>query len=804
MPLINHAIPNLINGVSNQPETLRLSSQAEAQENGMSSVVEGLKKRPPTEFIKKIKSSQIGNAFIHTINRDTNERYILIITDDALEVYDIDGTQKTVVDGTGSGFGTYIDDSTPQSSFECVTIADYTFIINKNKITAKSSSTGASRPYEAIYSVKQGVASTKYEIKINGTSYSYTTTATASTYDATNICSELVSAIGSLSGFTITNLGTHIYFSHASDYTIQAVDGYGSQGSQVLKGKAQNFTDLPNMAVNGMVMEITNDAGNNFDNHFVKFESDSSTDTGVWVETVKPALKNDVDSDTFPHLLIRTADGNFRYTPADGSTYTISGTDYTTPKWSGRVCGDEVSSEDPSFIGSAITDIFFHRNRLGFLSGETIFMSRSGEFFELYPETVTANLDTAPIDISVSHSKVSLLRSAVPFQEELLVFSDQSQFIIAGAQALTPKNVNINVTTEYEASLLCKPASQGRNVYFTFNKGNFSGIREFFVNADTDTNEANDVTSHVPKYIPKNIIKIAIASNQDILACLSSETDEDTNLYIYQWYYGTNEKLQSAWHKWSFGNTTDNKILNIDFIDTKLYVLMQTSNGVEIHSIETAPAHKDVDATYLTHLDRKVNESTTGLTKSYNSGTNQTTITLPYTIDNTMEMVTRNVSGSSTIAGQIVNTVSQTDGGNTIVVAGDYSAEKFFIGEQYTFTYQFSQQYLRTQSNTTGTRSSISEGRLQIKNWRVSYNDTGYFTTSVTPVGRSESTSTFTGTIVDSGTVNGVNLEDGHFTFAVQSRNDKLVVKLINTSHLPSNFVNAEWLAYYTQSGNSS
>ena len=44
MPLINHAIPNLINGVSQQPETLRLSSQAEAQENGMSSVVEGLKK----------------------------------------------------------------------------------------------------------------------------------------------------------------------------------------------------------------------------------------------------------------------------------------------------------------------------------------------------------------------------------------------------------------------------------------------------------------------------------------------------------------------------------------------------------------------------------------------------------------------------------------------------------------------------------------------------------------------------------------------------------------------------------------
>lgn len=804
MPIINHAIPNLINGISQQPETLRLSSQAENQINGMSSVVEGLKKRPPTEFVKKIKSSQISNAFIHSINRDTNERYILIITDDALEVYELDGTQKTVVDGTGSGFGTYLDDSTPQTTFECVTIADYTFIINKNKVCAKSNTVSATRPFEAIYSVTQGVTATKYELKINGTSYNYTTTGTASTYDATNITTEIFNLISGLSGFTVTNLGTHIHISNTSDFTIKAVDGYGSQASQVLKGSAQNFTDLPDTAVNGMVLEITNDAGNSFDNYYVKYESDSTSDTGVWVETVKPALKNAVDSATFPHLLIRTADGNFRYTPADGSTYTISGVDYTVPLWGSRVAGDEISSEDPSFIGRTITDIFFHRNRLGFLAAETVFMSRSGEFFELYPETVTTNLDTDPIDVQVSHSKVSLLRSAVPFQEELLIFSDQSQFIITGSQSLTPKNININVTTEYEASLNAKPVSQGRSVYFPFNKGNFSGVREYYVNSDTDSNEAADTTSHVPKFLPKDVFKLAIASNQDILACLSSATGEQTSLYIYQWYFANNERLQSAWHKWTFGNTTDNKILNIDFVDTKLYLLMQTSNGVEIHYIETAPAHKDTDAIYLTHLDRKVSESTTGLSKNYNSGTNQTTITLPYTIDNTMEMVTRNVTGSTTIAGEKIATVSQADGGNTIVVAGDKTGTKFYIGEKYIFEYQFSQQYLRTQSNTTGTRSAIKEGRLQIKNWNVSYNDTGFFTTSVTPVGRSTSTNTFTGTVIDSGTVNGVNLEDGDFTFAVQSRNDKLIVKLGNDSHLPSNFVNAEWLAYYTQSGNNS
>ena len=57
MPLVSRTIPNLVQGVSQQPEVLRLSSQATTQLNGFSSVVEGLKKRPPTNYIAKLSSS---------------------------------------------------------------------------------------------------------------------------------------------------------------------------------------------------------------------------------------------------------------------------------------------------------------------------------------------------------------------------------------------------------------------------------------------------------------------------------------------------------------------------------------------------------------------------------------------------------------------------------------------------------------------------------------------------------------------------------------------------------------------------
>ena len=98
MPLISRTIPNLVQGISQQPEILRLSSQATSQVNGFSSVVEGLKKRPPTNYIAKLTGWSLANAYVHTINRDTSERYIVTVTNGAIAVYNIAGTAKTVVE----------------------------------------------------------------------------------------------------------------------------------------------------------------------------------------------------------------------------------------------------------------------------------------------------------------------------------------------------------------------------------------------------------------------------------------------------------------------------------------------------------------------------------------------------------------------------------------------------------------------------------------------------------------------------------------------------------------------------------
>jgi hypothetical protein len=784
MPLISRTIPNLVQGVSQQPEILRLNSQATSQINGYSSVVEGLKKRPPTNYLATISTSALNNAYIHTINRDINERYIIVITNGAIQVKTIAGATKSVVMQTNAS--NYLSSSDPRTDFVAVTVADYTYILNKTKVSAMASTTSTAKVEQAIYSVLQGVNSTKYAITIDGSTFSFTSSNT----NTESIRDGVKSACGTIGNITFTNVGTSSFsiVKSTGTLTVSASDGFGDDASQIIASKVQNFSDLPSPAINNMVVEITGDASNSFDNYYVKYSSSDD----VWEETVAPSIKTTIDKDLMPHVLIRTADGNFRFTQVDGTTYTLSSVDYTTPEWGLRVCGDVDSAPDPSFIGKKINDIFFHRNRLGLIADENVVMSRSGEFFHFFPETVTDALDTDPIDVASTAKKVSILKHAISFDEDLLLFSDQTQFMLTGGASLTAGNVAIKTSTEYETSTACKPVGAGSNVFFPFNKGSYTGMREFFVKDDTGTKQADDTTANIPKYIPSGVFKLASATNENILIALSSNSADQNALFVYQYYLQDGRRLQSAWHKWTFGTSSTDKILNIDFIENTLYIVNQRGTDVFLESLDISPAVVDTSATYLTYLDRKIQDDSTGVSSSYNAGTNQTTFTIPYTKTNNMKIVGR-VGGSNT-AGQEISIVSQS--GTSIVVSGNLTSANLWIGEQYEFSFQFSQQFIQV-ADSSGSRISVREGRLQIRNWNVSYNDTGYFTTEVVPVGRSTSTSSFTGTTTGTGALGVVNLSDGDYTFAVQSENDKLTITLKNNSHLPSNFINANWQGYY-------
>ncbi|MBM4179860.1 MAG: phage tail protein, partial [Ignavibacteria bacterium] len=135
MPLVSSSIPNLINGVSQQPAALRLSSQAESVINCFPSPVEGLKKRPPSYNLGKLfsGSSGTGRPFVNIVDRDGTIRYMVYIRDGDIKVFDLNGAAQTVTVPDGVGYLDINNASDPSAQFRVASVADATFIVNREK-----------------------------------------------------------------------------------------------------------------------------------------------------------------------------------------------------------------------------------------------------------------------------------------------------------------------------------------------------------------------------------------------------------------------------------------------------------------------------------------------------------------------------------------------------------------------------------------------------------------------------------------------------------------------------------------------
>ena len=104
MPLINTSVPNLIQGVSQQPDATRFDGQCEEQENALSSVAEGLKKRPNTRHVARLLQEAIdANSFVHFINRSESEKYVVIHDGTCLKALNINTGNEATINGSTGG-----------------------------------------------------------------------------------------------------------------------------------------------------------------------------------------------------------------------------------------------------------------------------------------------------------------------------------------------------------------------------------------------------------------------------------------------------------------------------------------------------------------------------------------------------------------------------------------------------------------------------------------------------------------------------------------------------------------------------
>lgn len=905
MGLINQDIKNLVSGVSQQPPILRHPEQLEEQLNGYSSEAGGLQKRPPSILVSNLgrKINDSAKPLVHFIDRDVNEKYIVLFTGSDIEIYDMQGNRKTV--NFASGTKPYIYTQLPRYNLKPITIADYTFICNTLQKT-KMADTIDNNSWDVqglLVNIKSGQYGRTYRIDVNGTTIASHETPDGSDKSHTKlittdyIAQQLATkakdngfavttgsswlylkktafktvtgetvylqpttspvqqedrfkglaftghfhtrsafpTVITRNGYTITvkfpteeNLRANSNESFDSDYaayekmvseitrcqndkwevtneviTQQAnglklystmnvytltwtvstsipsnskayslidsatvYDGYNNQAAFGILKFVQKFSNLPVNAPDGFTVKITGEEGSSTDDYYVSYVAEDQ----VWRECARPSMKNHIDNTTMPHVLVREADGTFTFKCAD---------------WSVRDVGDEDSNPEPSFIGGTINDVFYHRNRLGFLSGENIILTRSADFFNFWMTSATKVQDTDPIDLAVSDNTISTLYNAVTFDTDLILFSQEAQFMLSADGVLTPTSANLSpAVTHYEASLKAKPVNAGRNVYFVAERAKYTTVREFFTAADnTDAKDVQDITSHVPNYIPNGVYKIIPSTVENVMLYLT-EGDE-TSIYVYKYLFIDSQRVQAAWSKWDMQGV----VYGGQFIDNYLYLIVERNGYYCLEKISFTINTTDFDSeAYRILLDCKHSYQIPA--DCYDSLNDETTVSVSDIFGDIYEQDRQ----YSAVAPDGTYTKAKE---GKLVFIGDYSNQVLTVGINYNFKIVMSTIMVKQSDN--GSTQALIEGRLQLRQMWFNYADSGYFKVTVDIKDKQpyvyEYTSRLLGTRFN--ILGAMPFTTGSFKFPIQAKNENVNIRLETDTPLPVSLVGAGWIGNY-------
>lgn len=782
MTLVSAAIPNFINGISQQPPTLRLASQLQEQINGYSVVADGLVKRPPAENVAKLYDTPVDGAYVHFIERQSWSRQALIITHGNLRVFGEDGTERTVYFPDGKGYLQHFAQFPTNECFAALTVLDYTFIVNSTKVTEldEAKTVDVDNP-SALLWVRQGAYGATYSVTLGGTTFTHTTpdgsSASHSLQVGTNyIATQIRDLIVANPDYTVDIINSVLRVRRADDanFTLVTTSGGGGDYLKGIKGGVRSFTDLPATAFDGFYVEVRGSEGNSADNYWVQYDAA----TLQWLEIPAPGRKYEFKWETMPHILVHEADGTFTFKMAE---------------WARCNAGSTETCPDPSFTGGYIQDVIFYRDRLGFLAGESVILSQAGQYFNFWRQTARQLLDDDRIDIASTHVRASSLYKAVIFDEDLILFSDQTQFALRAGDILRPQAAALVPITEYEVEPNVRPVAAGSAIFFGTQRGGWTAIREMVVQGAARRTEAPDATAHVPRYIPWGLRGLTAATNEDSLFCLAA--GDRRNVFVYRFFDVNNERVQSSWSRWQWPEGAS--IQNISALNSVLLAVVNYPDGAFLERIDLSRNRGSKLLDFAPLIDRLITNA--DLSGNYYDGTAWTYYTLPYEVG----------------AGDVVEVVSQGTGTNPhpkgyrfpvervsntqVRIRGNIFGENTWIGIRYAFDITLSRFLLR-EDVAGGGQSALTAGRLTIQNCTVTFADTGYLRVEVTPRDRETFSKVYSGYVAGSSEtlMGSMPSGDGKLRFGVMAANDLVTIRIINDSPLPSKILTAEWTGRWT------
>ena len=584
MAAVTQRIPNYLSGVSKQPDSKKLPGQVRECINGLADPTLGMTKRPGFKFISKLKNTSgadftgtaLDNAKWFYINRDATNKYIGCITPYANSA---NGTIHVWNAHSGVACSiTFPNNSSAylngyKTNYDVLTVDAATIISNDLvTVTTQPNPTGfvaRSRGTVLINTMPYGEASIQgqdFEIKLGDptgqTSMgSHTVSHTsAATDDYETVLTDLETKINALSitGLTVVKHNTSLQLDYVTTqggnptrtpFTLEAKGGADNERLVVFQDWASDASFLPPYSFHHHLVTIINNVKYDTDNFYTRFVANNeAAGEGYWEETKGPEASAGLTASTMPHRLRNDAVNSFVFEPIT---------------WEDRKVGDDLTVQHPSFVGKTIKKLFFHDDRLGFLSEDNVILSRAKEPYSLYRVSARVTGAGDPIDVNCASLRPAKLYSVKPFRQGLVLFSKSQQFLMYGQDGgpLFPATAKVAPISNMEMSDDVEPIDIGTHMNFISKTPNFVRVFAMTTKGLGESPDILDIGRVVNEWITIDVDTL-VASIQNEFICMSSQSSKE--IFFYKTYSDGKEKLMESWFKWVLPGTIQTMAIDQD------------------------------------------------------------------------------------------------------------------------------------------------------------------------------------------------------------------------------------------------
>ena len=796
MPVsVSQRIPNLLGGVSQQPDSLKLPGQLTQADNCLPDPTYGLLKRPGLKLVSSLTGATADGRWF-SIFRDSQEQYVgQFAPNGTLRVWNALTGAAMTVNAPAAAATAYMN-GVSEADFEMLQINDYNFVLNRSVQVNTLGTTSPSRDPEALVIVRIAAYDSKYVVTLDGTNYSYTSPATGNV-SIDSVVNGIVSALPNTYTKTVISNVIHLTRTDNADFSIEAKGGLASSSIEAFKGSVRDVADLPGSCVADMVLKIQNMDNIDGDEYYVKFNVDgtASKGTGSWEETVAPGIVTTIDPDTMPHAIIRETNGTFTF-----RSLNVADKDGEDLYWCERRVGDDITNPMPTLVGQRITGISFFRNRLVLLAGTNVICSQPGSYFNLFRISALTTSDADAIDLASGSLKPVSMRYAVGDQLGLLIFSEHAQFMLTSdGDNFGPNSAQIKAFSTLTINPDVSPVDTGTSIIYADSNQGFSAVTEMVVTSVDNRPQKADLSRTSPNYVPGDLQSIVANSSATMVSFLGSANRDE--LYVFKYFNNGNDRVLASWLRWELPG---NCLLQTTNHDTYFFVTEQ-ENGV---CLSTCTVLVDVEGTAVNQngiaYEYRLDLFTSTLTVAYDNVSDTTRVSFPAgTYDSNLTPVVV-VDDTPTERGVLyTNPTHGNDGVNDYVeIPGDRTgADQITLGYQYQMTVGLPKFYRKAlQSNGQVESDVINIPRIQ--RLVIQSTDSGPFNATVAVKGRTNKTYAFPQTIANEYLANTVPLpEIFDNTIPVYGKGTDSDVTLSSNTPYPLSFIAATWFGVYAKRG---